>query len=471
MNTSAADYQTVNIATNLRAVPSKFLAAQTSASSLLHSENPLNTKIDLISLPSILDQLPYLKSRLQQLNPAEQFPNSTILRNFDVVIGIPTVDRNGVSYLSRTLQSILFGLSRNSEYKVLVVVMYASDNETSSEVRKRVATLNDQFQDYFDSGLLHVIVPPKAWYPDNLHNIEPTLGDSPERMYWRTKQNLDYLYLMLFCEPLGKYYLQLEDDIITKDGFITEIMHKAELFKSHPWFLIEFSSLGFIGKLFRHADLKYLAQFIALLYRYKPVDWILDTVFYDRYCLPFMAPKNCSKAFKKYRLRGPTLFQHIGLTSSLHGKVQKLKEKTFKETMSFIPHTNNPPAKLISTLPYYLNYTFEQLYIGHSAFWSSRTPVKGDVIELDFPQAVGVKSILLRSGNAEHPDDTFNNETAVKCVGWDSSQSTFSSNFNNVGVAQVLFNSTTLLRTVMVEVNSNHSHWIVLSELFINHEP
>ena len=33
---------------------------------------------------------------------------------------------------------------------------------------------------------------------------------------WRTKQNLDYCFLMMYAQSKGIYYVQLEDDIIAK---------------------------------------------------------------------------------------------------------------------------------------------------------------------------------------------------------------------------------------------------------------
>lgn len=38
-------------------------------------------------------------------------------------------------------------------------------------------------------------------------------GDSPQREYWRAKQNLDYSFLMWYASGLSDYYMQLEDDI------------------------------------------------------------------------------------------------------------------------------------------------------------------------------------------------------------------------------------------------------------------
>ncbi len=36
-----------------------------------------------------------------------------------------------------------------------------------------------------------------------------TLGDDIRQVQWRTKQNLDFAYLMMYAQKRGKYYLQL----------------------------------------------------------------------------------------------------------------------------------------------------------------------------------------------------------------------------------------------------------------------
>jgi alpha-1,3-mannosylglycoprotein beta-1,4-N-acetylglucosaminyltransferase A/B len=42
-----------------------------------------------------------------------------------------------------------------------------------------------------------VISPPSSFYPDlNAISERRTLGDEPYRVKWRTKQNLDYAFLM-----------------------------------------------------------------------------------------------------------------------------------------------------------------------------------------------------------------------------------------------------------------------------------
>ena len=46
-------------------------------------------------------------------------------------------------------------------------------------------------------------------------------GDSMERVRWRSKQALDFTFLMMYAMTRGRYYVQLEDDVITKKGFVS----------------------------------------------------------------------------------------------------------------------------------------------------------------------------------------------------------------------------------------------------------
>ena len=56
------------------------------------------------------------------------------------------------------------------------------------------------------------------------------------------------------CLSKSQYYIQLEDDVIAKSGFLEFIMEKINA-QIDDWFLLEFSNLGFIGKLFQSQSL------------------------------------------------------------------------------------------------------------------------------------------------------------------------------------------------------------------------
>ena len=105
-----------------------------------------------------------------------------------------------------------------------------------------------RFGDSIRSGLLEIISPPPSFYPD-LNELRVTLNDPIERIKWRTKQNLDYAFLMMYAQSRGTYYVQLEDDILTTHGYVTKMI-KFALNKDASkvdWFLLDFCQLGFIG--------------------------------------------------------------------------------------------------------------------------------------------------------------------------------------------------------------------------------
>uniref|UniRef100_A0A915ASC8 Alpha-1,3-mannosyl-glycoprotein 4-beta-N-acetylglucosaminyltransferase A n=1 Tax=Parascaris univalens TaxID=6257 RepID=A0A915ASC8_PARUN len=442
--------------------------ASTRAQSLLN-ELQGSLQNDKVAMPLFENLLPYLRNNSKALQPSLIYPNSRVPSKRHLVIGVPTVPREKESYLLPTLQSLAFGLSFEQQRNAMIVIMIGSqDGANSSVVREQISLIEADFKEYLNSGLFQIMVPPREWYPPDLNATEPNLGDSPQRMYWRTKQNLDYLFLMLYCRELGDYYLQVEDDILAKPGYMAKIETFIREKAQKKWFVVEFASLGFIGKLFHAYDLPYLIYYIALLYRYKPVDWILDTVFIDRYCPLFEKPKNCSRMTKDYRLRGATLFQHIGIHSSLSGKVQKLKEKNFGESNTFNAHVDNPAATVTTNLKQYDEYGIQQLYDGHSLFWSWGAPKKGDYISIQFSEPTLVKGLLVRSGNAEHPGDKVDNNTVILCQNAESgTQFKEVTEFNERGVARLEFSSPELLASVRIEMRADYSNWLLISELHI----
>jgi alpha-1,3-mannosylglycoprotein beta-1,4-N-acetylglucosaminyltransferase A/B len=115
-------------------------------------------------------------------------------------------------------------------------------------VIKTAGELEAQFSEHIDSGLLEIIAPPVSYYP-NSTTIRQTLGDSLERVHWRSKQNLDFAYLMMYSQPKGTYYVQLEDDILTKPSYLSKMKEFAikSSMQRKEWLILDFCVLGFIG--------------------------------------------------------------------------------------------------------------------------------------------------------------------------------------------------------------------------------
>uniref|UniRef100_A0A8C3LZU0 MGAT4 family member D n=1 Tax=Chrysolophus pictus TaxID=9089 RepID=A0A8C3LZU0_CHRPC len=309
-----------------------------------------------------------------------------------LVMGIPTVKREKQSYLMSTLRSLLHGLSEKQKNDCVIIIFVAEVSLCEKL----------HFPREVQSGVLEIISPPASYYPD-LSNLRKTFGDSEDRVRWRTKQNLDYSFLMLYAQPKGTFYLQLEDDIIAKPDYIQSIENFAAE-QSQDWMVLEFSQLGFIGKLFKSEDLPLIVEFFLMFYKDKPIDWLLDHLFWVKVCNPEKNAAHCEKEKAKLRIRAkPSLFQHMGLHSSLSGKIQNLKDKDFGKSVLHKAH-NNPPAKLTTSLRIYQQYTLENVYEGKGYFWAS-APVAGDYISFTFLKPLKVEKYLFRSGNMDYPGD------------------------------------------------------------------
>ncbi|KAF3826844.1 hypothetical protein GH733_009369, partial [Mirounga leonina] len=239
----------------------------------------------------------------------------------------------------------------------------AEANGNSDYVHSVVANLEKEFSKEISSGLVEIISPPESYYPD-LTNLKETFGDSKERVRWRTKQNLDYCFLMMYAQEKGIYYIQLEDDIIVKQNYFNTIKNFALQLSSEEWMILEFSQLGFIGKMFQAPDLTLIVEFIFMFYKEKPIDWLLDHILWDK---DYMKP----------------------LLLKIHV---------------------NPPAEISTSLKVYQGHTLEKTYMGEDFFWAI-TPVAGDYILFKFDKPVNVESYLFHSGNQEHPGDILLNTT------------------------------------------------------------
>lgn len=71
--------------------------------------------------------------------------------------------------------------------------------------------LDERFKQYIDDGLIEIISAPQNYYPNfdlAFDNHKDSMGDPLIRVKWRTKQNLDYAYLMMYCKNKGKIFIK-----------------------------------------------------------------------------------------------------------------------------------------------------------------------------------------------------------------------------------------------------------------------
>ncbi|XP_016150973.1 alpha-1,3-mannosyl-glycoprotein 4-beta-N-acetylglucosaminyltransferase A-like [Sinocyclocheilus grahami] len=195
-----------------------------------------------LQVPNIYHHLPHLLNNEGSLHPAVQVGQGRT--GVSMVMGIPTVKRKVKSYLSETLHSLIDKLSAEEKLDCVIIVFVG---ETDIDyVNSVVAGLEKEFYRELNSGLLEVISPPASYYPD-FSNLKETFGDSKERVKWRTKQNLDYSFLMMYAVNKGVYYVQLEDDIVAKPNYFATMKNFALQLATEDWMILEFSQLGFIG--------------------------------------------------------------------------------------------------------------------------------------------------------------------------------------------------------------------------------
>lgn len=435
----------------------------------------LNTT-GLLRPPSAYHFLPHLLLGPSSLRPA--FCLSKGRTGVSVIMGVPTVKREVQSYLLATLQNLLDSMTQEEEDDSIIVVLIA---ETDEEYVLQVAgEIKEHFENELASGLIEVISPPASYYPD-MRRLRPTLGDPPERVRWRTKQNLDFAFLMMYAQPKAMFYIQLEDDILAKPHFMSTMKSVAleRIANKKPWFVLDFCQLGFIGKMFRCVELPWLIQFFFMFYNDKPVDWLLDHLIHTKSCSLDKDMKHCKKAKDELWIHyKPSLFQHIGTHSSLKGKVQKLKDKQFGKVKLFFPHIN-PGAIVLSEIKAYKQYTLKRAYQGETFFWGL-LPQPGDHLFFKFNNPVNITRYLFRSGNAEHPSDRFYNTTVEVLpvlsptaiydnFNYTSDGFIIIGRFDNMGVAEGKVDPRLgAIKEFRLTVHSESDNWAILSEIFID---
>uniref|UniRef100_A0A8C2EGH0 Alpha-1,3-mannosyl-glycoprotein 4-beta-N-acetylglucosaminyltransferase B n=1 Tax=Cyprinus carpio TaxID=7962 RepID=A0A8C2EGH0_CYPCA len=353
---------------------------------------------NVLQLPSIFHHLPHLLAKETSLQPAVHIGQGRT--GVSIVMGVPSVKREVHSYLTDTLSSLM------SELKYGKFVLTYS--------------VCFRFPGEIQSGLLEIISPSIHFYPDFSH-LKESFGDPKERVRWRTKQNLDYCFLMMYAQTKGTYYVQLEDDIVARPNYFTTMKNFALQQPSEEWMILEFSQLGFIGKMFKSLDLPLIVEFMLMFYKDKPIDWLLDHIMWVKVCNPEKDAKHCDRQKANLRIRfKPSLFKHVGTHSSLAGKIQKLKDKDFGKQTLHKGHAN-PLAEVTTSLKTYQHFTLEKAYLGEDFFWAF-TPVAGDFIRIRFFTPVRVERYFFRSGNIEHPGDKLFN-TTVEVLPFDNIQS------------------------------------------------
>jgi alpha-1,3-mannosylglycoprotein beta-1,4-N-acetylglucosaminyltransferase A/B len=130
--------------------------------------------------------------------------SNPIIYYFQQNIGIPTVKRDKQSYLLSTLDNLIVNMDDEEQNDTMIVVFVG---ETDLEYVRSVAKdIQTRFPEHIENGLIEVISPPSSYYPD-WSKLRITLNDPIERVKWRSKQNLDFSFLMAYAQTKATFYV------------------------------------------------------------------------------------------------------------------------------------------------------------------------------------------------------------------------------------------------------------------------
>ncbi|KAM4572424.1 alpha-1,3-mannosyl-glycoprotein 4-beta-N-acetylglucosaminyltransferase C-like isoform 1-T2 [Odontesthes bonariensis] len=305
-----------------------------------------------------------------------------------LTIGLASVKRKKGNYLLETIKSI-FDQSSYEELKEIVVVVHLADFDLVW-CENLVQEMNRKFAHHIIAGRLLVIQTPEEYYP-SLDGLKRNYNDPEDRVRFRSKQNVDYAFLLNFCTNLSDFYMMLEDDVRCSRNFLTALKKVITSREGSYWVMLEFSKLGYIGKLYHSRDLPRLAHFLLMFYQEMPCDWLLI------HFRGLLAQKDVIR-FK------PSLFQHMGYYSSYKGAENKLKDDDFEEDSIDIP--DNPPASLYTNINVFENYDATKAYssIVDEYFWG-KPPCTGDFFIIIFNRSTKISRIKIVTGTEDRQND------------------------------------------------------------------
>ena len=403
--------------------------------------------------------IPHLSPSSMNMTPLRRIGQGR--SGYKLVFGIPTVERSE-EYLFQTLSSLLDPWELADLRQALFIVFIAeSDNSSYCQYIIDQVTLRHGRE--LKTGVLEVVCPNPSSYPP-LGHLPQTLSDPEDRVHWRAKQVLDFSFLMWYAAPKGDYYIQLEDDLTAVRGYLQHIQSYLDSYNDSSWLFIHFSLLGFIGKLFRSADLVPFIEYMLLFYYRQPVDWLLSNYHHDMVCFHSQLEHDCKAQIATTApYFSPSLFQHIGTTSSLRGKIQDLVDAGYNNYVSNSAE-GNPPAILTSSLQIYESYIFSKVYLGQGDLWANRIQIH-DFIQISFFNSQALFSIKVVTGGRTGRNDKLISGQ-IEYANEGSEEYVFLCLFVK-GLASCEFPVGRYISGVRVLVAEAQSQWLIISELTI----
>ncbi|KAI1748284.1 integral membrane protein [Xylaria castorea] len=165
-----------------------------------------------------------IQQAIQQVNVASASAERQIQKSRDfsteLCIGIPSVRREGVSYLKLALGSLQHGLNSEERMRLHFVVLLAHINQT----------------DHPDHNMpwLGSMVDTLASYSDNEERL--MLAQAINSESHAIKSKFDYSVVMEECEKTrAPYILMIEDDVVFLDGWRHRTMKALDIATTKSW--------------------------------------------------------------------------------------------------------------------------------------------------------------------------------------------------------------------------------------------
>ncbi|KAK6487888.1 alpha-1,3-mannosyl-glycoprotein 4-beta-N-acetylglucosaminyltransferase C-like [Huso huso] len=381
---------------------------------------------------------------------------SPLPRKRYLTIGLSSVKRKRGNYVLETIKSI-FDQSSYEELKEIVVVVHLAEFDLVW-CESLVQDITRKFAHHVIAGRLLVIHAPEDYYPV-LDGLKRNYNDPEDRVRFRSKQNVDYAFLLNFCSNLSDYYMMLEDDVRCSKNFLTAMKKVVTSREGSYWVTLEFSKLGYIGKLYHSNDLPRLARFLLMFYQEMPCDWLLI------HFRGLLAQKDVIR-FK------PSLFQHMGYYSSYKGAENKLKDDDFEEDSFDIP--DNPPASLYTNINVFENYDTTKAYSSVDEYFWGKSPSTGDFFIIVFNKSTKITKIKITTGTDDRQNDILHHgvlEVGEKVIGTKKGKkcSTYITlgEFKNGQVeAQEIEHKITFdIECVRIVVTASQKEWLIIRSI------
>ncbi|KAJ7377746.1 Alpha-1,3-mannosyl-glycoprotein 4-beta-N-acetylglucosaminyltransferase C [Desmophyllum pertusum] len=377
-----------------------------------------------------------------------------------LTIGITSISRPaGANYLIQTIQSLLESMNDAERNQAFIVVFLADFDETLKMATAN--TLSELFHKEIEEDFLHVIEAFPQYYP-KLSKLKVKFGDSQDRTKWRSKQNIDFAFLMCYCQDLSHYYLHVEDDVTASPSLFGKL---NDFMKSQtkPWPMLDLSAMGHVAKIYYSKDLGNIASYFYLMYDEMPVDWLIEHW-------------RKIKGGDQLILPAASFFEHEGKRSSLSENKLRDEAKYF-DLYDHKYKGLNPPASLFSSISSNIGQPQEAYTSGIGYFWGKHVQINGSVT-VRFDSVVNVKQVFVDTGSNLALKDWL--KVGVLQASFVSTQShnpvsreNISSNCENFetiapfvkGKANITLTNSQGIECLRILVTQNQAQWLFLREI------